>query len=169
MESLGKFGIEPIMLAAQVVNFLIIAFVLQRFLIRPILTGLKKRREAIQTGLENARKAREALANAESERERLLADARTEAAEVLDRARVEAERILKRAAQAARVEADRLLAESRATLEAEREQTERELRGLSLDLSGKILELVVRDLFTEDEKSRVVARGLQRIAEVGAS
>jgi F-type H+-transporting ATPase subunit b len=169
MEAIGRLGIEPVLLIAQVVNFAIIAFVVQRFLLRPVLAGLKARREKIAAGLEDAERGRQALENAEGERQRVLAAAHEEASAILDNARDGAERIRVEAVSGARVEADRLLADARSVLAAERDLAEREVRDLSVDLSGKILETVVRDLFSEEEKRLVVARGLERIARLGAS
>jgi F0F1-type ATP synthase membrane subunit b/b' len=54
METLGQFGLKPILFVAQVVNFLIIAWVLNRFLIRPLMANMKARREKIAQGLEDA-------------------------------------------------------------------------------------------------------------------
>lgn len=168
-EILGRFGIEAIPLVAQIVNFAVIAFILQRFLIRPLMANLEKRREKIAAGLRDAGQAEAALKDAENQRQRILAQTRVDATAILDAARSEGERVREQMLERARADADRLLSEGRAVLATEREQAEREVRTLSLDLSGKILEKVVGDLFNEDEKRRVVARGLERIAKVGAS
>ena len=45
---------------------------------------------------------------------------------------------------------------------------ERAIRGLSLELSGRILESAMEGLFSDDEKARIVARGMQRIAQAGS-
>ena len=50
----------------------------------------------------------------------------------------------------------------------ERQDMERAVQGLSLRLSGRILEKVVQGLFSEDERARIVARGLERIGRVNA-
>ena len=45
MESLGKLGLDPLHLVAQVVNFLIIAWIIYRFLLKPLLATMNTRRE----------------------------------------------------------------------------------------------------------------------------
>ena len=48
------FGIQPLLLAAQIVNFLILAYILKRFLYKPVLEVLKKREKKIKDGLQAA-------------------------------------------------------------------------------------------------------------------
>jgi len=43
MDILNQFGIKPVLLAAQVVNFLALLFILKKFLYQPILKVLKTR------------------------------------------------------------------------------------------------------------------------------
>src|SRR5512147_936577 len=93
MESLGKFGLDPLHLAAQVVNFLVIAWVIYRFLLKPMLAVMKDRREKIAQGLADADKAKAALADAAKERDKILQDASAEAYRLLQTAREEGERL----------------------------------------------------------------------------
>jgi hypothetical protein len=62
-----------------------------------------------------------------------------------------------------------MLREARGQLALERQEMERQVQGLSLELSGKILESVVAGLFSEEEKARIVAEGMKRIRAVGVS
>ncbi len=54
MEILNQFGINPILLAAQAVNFLILLFILKKFLYKPILRVLEERKKKIEESLKNA-------------------------------------------------------------------------------------------------------------------
>jgi len=167
MGALGQFGLDPILFVAQVANFLVIALVLHRFLIRPLLATMQARREKIEQGLRDAEKARGALADASKERERILQEASAEAFRFLQSARDEAERLRAAALGRAGKDAERLIAEARALLELERRDMEKSVQGLSLRLSGRILETVVEGLFTEEEKTKIVAQGLERIQRAG--
>jgi len=62
MDALGRFNIHWEMLAAQLVNFLVVAFVIWRFLLRPVMATMKSRREKIAQGLADADAARSSLA-----------------------------------------------------------------------------------------------------------
>jgi F-type H+-transporting ATPase subunit b len=149
MGALGRFGLDPILFAAQLVNFLVIAWVINRFLLRPLMANLKARREKLAKGLEDAEKARMALEDAAKEKEKVLQGASAEAFRMLENARDEAERL--RAAA------------------LERQEMEKAVQGLSLQLSGRILESAVEGLFDDEEKARIVARGLERIGRAGRS
>ena len=166
METLGQFRLDPILFAAQVVNFLIIAWILNRFLIRPLMVTMKGRREKIAQGLEDAEKARGSLEDAAKEREKVLQEASAEAFRLLQNARDEAERLRAAALERADADAKRLIEEARGIMALERLDMEKAVQGLSLQLSGKILENVVEGLFSDEEKRRIVARGLERIGRM---
>ena len=166
MDTLGRFHLDPVLVAAQIVNFLIIAWVINRFLLRPLMANLKLRREKIAQGLEDAEKARRALEDAAKERDKVLQDASAEAFRLLQNARDEAERLRAAALERAGTDAERLVVEARAVLDLERQDMEKAVQSLSLELSGKILENVVEGLFSDEEKRRIVARGIERIGRM---
>jgi F-type H+-transporting ATPase subunit b len=169
METLGKFGLDPVLLIAQLFNFLVIAWVINRFLLRPLMANMKKRKDKIAQGLADAEAARKALAEASAEREKVLQEASAEASRILQNARDEGERVRQASLERAGKDAQRLVAEARASLALERQGMEKGLQGLSLELSGKILESAMEGLFTDEEKARIVARGLERIGAAGRS
>ena len=168
-DTLGAFGINPWLLAGQIINFLVIGWVLYRFLLKPLQANMKARSEKIARGLQDAEKARLALEDAGKERERVLADAYAQATRILERARDEAERLRAGVLERAGADAERMIAEARDLMDLERQEMERDVQGLSIQLSGKILESVVTGLFSEDEKARIVAEGMRRIRGVTVS
>ena len=168
MESLGKLGLDWIHLVAQIVNFGIIAWVIWRFLLKRMIATMNERREKIAQGLADAERARESLAQAERERERILQEASAESYRILQVAREEAERLRAAALERAGKDAERLIEEARGVISLERTDMEKTVQGLSLRLSGRILEKVVGDLFGAEERSRIVARGLERIQAASA-
>lgn len=168
MESLGKLGLDPIHLAAQVVNFLIIGWIIYRFLLKRLLSTMNERREKIAQGLADSDKARQALVEAAHERDKILQEASAESFRILQNARDESERLRAAALERAGHDAERMIEEARGVMALERRDMEKAVQGLSLRLSGRILEKVVADLFGEEERSRIVARGLERIGSSGA-
>ena len=48
MEILNNFGFQPTLFIAQIVNFLILAYVFKRFLYKPILKTLKDRQKTMK-------------------------------------------------------------------------------------------------------------------------
>jgi len=166
---IGRFGLDPVHFAAQVVNFLIIVWVINHFLLRPLMANMKARREKIAQGLADADKARAALADAARERDRILQEASTEAFRLLQNARDEAERLRAAAQERAGHDAERMIEEARGIMALEQQDMEKAVQALSLRLSGRILEKVVQGLFNEDERAGIVARGIERIGKADAS
>jgi F-type H+-transporting ATPase subunit b len=169
MGALGRFGLDPVLFAAQLVNFLVIAWVINRFLLRPLMANLKARREKLAKGLDDAEKARGALEDAAKEKEKVLQGASAEAFRMLENARDEAERLRAAGLERASKDAERLIEEARGLMALERQEMEKAVQGLSLQLSGRILERAVEGLFSDEEKARIVARGLERIGKAGRS
>jgi len=169
MDTLAQFHIQWIQLAAQLFNFLVIAWIINRFLLRPLMANMKTRREKIAQGLADAEKARVALEDAARGREKVLQQASAEAYTLLQNARAEAERL--RTAELARAakDAERLIADARGVMALERAEMEKAVQVLSLQLSGRILETAVEGLFSDEEKARILSRGLERIGSIGRS
>jgi len=94
MEVLSKFGINPVLLVAQIVNFLIILFIVKKYALKPILKMLKDRETTIKNGLQQAEDAKKLLEDtAEKERD-VLKKAHTQARELLDEAKKDGEELL---------------------------------------------------------------------------
>lgn len=143
----GRFGLDPWLLLAQVVNFLIVLYVLNRFVFRPLLQTMRERNRSIERGLADAEAAAAARAAAAAEKDRVLAAARAEAGETVRGAEAEASRVresvLRRAEEEAAAMHDR----------AEREAGELKA-GAVAAAAGEVGGLVV------DVAERVLARSL---------
>ncbi|MCF7989609.1 MAG: hypothetical protein K9M02_04115 [Thiohalocapsa sp.] len=112
--------IDWLTVAAQIVNFLILVYLLKRFLYKPVTNAMARREERIADRLEESRE-REAAAERERERlhermERL--EERRDA--ILEQAREEAEKERRQLMDAARDEADAARARWREEIEHER-------------------------------------------------
>ncbi len=140
----GSFGVDGPHLLVQVVNFLILAFVVYRFAVKPALGQLEERiRQAEQ--LQKDRGAAEAqLAAAQKTAEAKLVAASDEAAKIL----AEARHAAKAAVEAARTEAQaaetEVIAKAKAAIEADRVKMLAEVRGevsrLVVETAAKVLE-----------------------------
>lgn len=137
MEILAKFGVEGKILLAQVVNFLVLLYVLRRFAYKPLLQFMEERSRKIADGLRQADEAVKTLQAAETERERVLKEAREEASKTIRKAeavaKAERETFLKRAE-------DEVI---RMTEKSEREIAEAKERMLE-DARAEVAELVLK-------------------------
>src|SRR6476619_1002487 len=83
---LTEFGIQPLLLAAQVVNFLVLLFILNKLLYKPILQMLQTRKDRIAESLKNAEEIENTLAKTEEDREKRLKEATDEAKDIINEA-----------------------------------------------------------------------------------
>ena len=72
------FGVDFVKLAFQVINFLLVLYLLNRFLFQRVLSLIDERQAKISKGLEDAEIAARDRELARAEREAALAEARTE-------------------------------------------------------------------------------------------
>ena len=89
MEILNQFGINPLLLAAQVVNFALLLFILKRFLYKPILKVLETRKQKIEASLKNAEEIEKRLLETEEESNKMLAKTSLEIQKMMDEAKKE--------------------------------------------------------------------------------
>ena len=89
MEALG---IQPKLLLAQIVNFIIVLLLLRKFLYNPILSMLDQRSRKIATGLKEAEEAKKCLKTADSKSAELIAAAEKEANKIIEEAKEEAKK-----------------------------------------------------------------------------
>src|SRR5919202_356532 len=86
-------GLNPVSIVIHAVNFLILLFILQRFLFKPVMNMLDGRAQAIRESLEAADRARQESAQADQERLEALREARRQAEEIVTRGTQEADRL----------------------------------------------------------------------------
>ena len=137
----------------QVINLLILLFVLQRFLFKPITQFLAKRADGIKQSLDEARLAREAAGRAQEEYRAQVAATQREAAAMREQVQREVEDERQRLLKASRDEAQRLVSEARAAIEQETRRARAQLREEAVNLSVAVAErLLERSLTGEDQK-----------------
>src|SRR5690349_16624195 len=80
---LSEFGVNPILLAAQIVNFLVVLFILKKLLYKPILKVLEERKKRIEESLTNAEKIQKELEETEIKRQQILDQAIEESKKII--------------------------------------------------------------------------------------
>ncbi len=168
MEALG---INLYVLIAQVVNVVILFFVLRSLLFDRFLEMMEDRRQRIQEGLEEADRAQEKAWEAERiyqermekierEREAIISEAKEEAeqlqAEMISQAREEAEE-----------EARRIVAERQAAFEAERREIMADMQSQVASLVMAATRKVVDEGIDEEVQHRLIDRFLSETDALG--
>lgn len=163
MEILGTFGINPILLVAQIVNFLIVFYIVKRFALQPIMTLLRNREKTIKDGLQQAEEARLMLEQAEEKERDILQKAQKEAKEMLAEAKKQRSDLLADAQEDTRKQTERMLEEARAQITFETAQAEKRLSAHISELAIAMIQKSSEELFTEKEQADVMERALRNL------
>lgn len=162
------FDINWVSLGFQVINFLLLLYLLNRLLFKPLLSRMDERAEKIREGLENAEAAARDRELARAEREAAVTEARKEAADMLARANKIAEDTRNEILSDARTEAERVTAKARDEITAEKERAMAELRGQVADLALAAAGKLVRSEMDAPTQRRLVEEFLAEVpAETG--
>lgn len=121
--------VQPYWVLVAIVQFLLLFFLLQKFLWGPIQKTLQSRADRIREGLENAEAAKLERTQMQAEVERVLMDARREAAALSDRAAKAAEAAAADIRVQAKAEGDRIRERAKADAAQLHQQTLSQLRG----------------------------------------
>ena len=138
------FGVDVWKLGFQIINFLLLLYLLNRFLFPRVLRLIDERRMRISQGLEDAEAAARDRELARAEREAALDEARTEAAAMVVRATKAADQAREEILAGARAAAEQVTARATDEITAEKERALAELRAevanLALDAAGKLVQ-----------------------------
>lgn len=147
MEILENFGVQGNLLLAQIVNFLIIFFVLRKFFYKPIASALEERKKTIAESLENAEKVQKSLEDTEIKTTALLKDARQESQTILAEAKKEAREIAETAKLETKKQINELMEKAHAQIELERSIMKKDVEKQAATLAIAIVQKVLaRDL-----------------------
>jgi F-type H+-transporting ATPase subunit b len=135
MEILAKIGFDWQVALANLVNFLIIFYLLKRFLFGPITKILAERKKAIAEGLQNAVLASDALDEAKKEGDRIVAEARAHANSIISAGEKEGVSVRARRVQEAENEAAAILTEAQDRIANERSRLESEIKEKAVAVS----------------------------------
>ncbi len=148
-----KFGVTWPTLIAQIVNFLLVTFVLYKFAIKPILLTYDERQKKIADGLQYAEEMRAQLLDAEKERVEKIKEAVSEAQKILGEARDQSKVMLEQKIQEASAQAESLIRKAGEATELERQkmlaEVKAEVARLVVKTTARVLD---KELSSEDKE-----------------
>lgn len=156
MEILDQFGIQPLLLAAQAVNFIVLLLLLKKFLYKPILEVLDERKRRVEKSLNDALEIEKNLLKTEEGREAALDKASEESKKIVDEATKSAQEIINEARLKAQQDIDLLLTQARSSIESEREKMQNELRGEFANIVSAALTKVTGKALTPTDQKKLV-------------
>lgn len=165
MELIKNFGIDPFLLGAQIVNFLIIFFILKKFAFKPILGILKSREKTIKDGLKDAEEGHKLLEEAIEKEKSILKNAQLNAEQILSDAKNQASEIIKKAEDKAKVQAEEILKDADAKIDQEYKETEKKLAMKISQIAVEFLEKSLKNVFGNDKQQELMKIALRKMRE----
>tara|TARA_B100001093_G_scaffold310969_1_gene296782 strand:+ start:344 stop:838 length:495 start_codon:yes stop_codon:yes gene_type:complete len=144
--------------------FIILLVLLKRMAWTPILNNVDARNKSIEEALVAAKNAHDEMSNLKADNDRILKEARAERDEMLKEARELKANIISEAKNAAKGEADKMIASAKVVIENEKAGAISELKNtvgsLSVDIAEKVLRAELKDV---DKQNAFIADMLKDI------
>ena len=141
---MAAFGLDPVKIGWHLLNFLILLFVLARFIFPRVLTMLDERAARIRESMARAEETQRAQVELEEQRRRVLDEARREAAAIHERARQTGDTYAEQLKREAEEAANAIRARAEADATAIRAEAMADVRRQVADLAIMAAERVVR-------------------------
>jgi F-type H+-transporting ATPase subunit b len=125
---LGQLGFDWKVALANLVNFLIIFYLLRNVVFRKIAVAIKERQEKIQKGIDDAKVAESAKFVAEVEKQAILKEAHLKSRQIVEKAELDKENTLKEARLLAEKQAEEIKAGGRKESARYIEEAEKKLK-----------------------------------------
>lgn len=151
---------------AQIVNFLVLVYLLKRFLYAPIVNAMDRREKRVTDRLREAQERQEAAEERESEFQRKEDELEEQRQELLAEAREEAEHRRKELLDEVRGEIEEVRRRWRKEIDREKESFVRELRGQAASWITVASRRAFRELVDVDLEERVVVAFQERLRKL---
>jgi len=144
--------------------FVALLFLLKKVAWKPILGAVKEREDSINEALKSAENARKEMQNLNADNARILKEARAERDVLLKEAREMKDGIIAEAKNEAQAQANKVVAQAQATIQAEKQAAIVDLKNQVAELSISIAEKVVRgELADKSKQEKLVKEMLKEV------
>lgn len=157
------FGVHWSLLIAQVINFILVIFVLKKFAFSPIQALLIQRRERIIAGEEKLKRIEKQLAESEATTAAAIAKANEESQRLIAEAKQGAAAFSEQKSQEAIAQAQQILTNAEAAANADRERISAELKREFGRLVSATTSQVTGKVLTPDDQARINEEALSKV------
>lgn len=157
----SALGIDVGLLIVQIVAFLVLVWLLGKFVYPLLMKQVDERQKNIEEAAEAAKKAQRAAADSEAETAELLATARKEATEIVATAKLEATAMVNASEEKARSIAEKISADAHAQIAKDIDKARRELHDETLELVALATEKIVRKKVDTTTDATLISEALK--------
>jgi F-type H+-transporting ATPase subunit b len=159
-----KLGFDLPKFLAQIIIFLVVLGVLQKFAFGPVTQLLEARRKRIAEGEANLKKIQDELANANAQAAEIRAKADSDAGRIVKEAADAANAVRESKTQEAVAEAANIVSKAREAAAMERSKTMADLKNEFSRLVVSATSKVTGKVLTGDDQSRINKEALEQIS-----
>lgn len=164
LENIQKtFGLNTPFFIAQVVNFILVIFVLKKFAFGPVQAILEQRRNRIAEGEAKLAKIEQQLADSEIATAAAIAKANEDSARLINEAKTSAAALSEQKAQEAIASAQQILAKAEAAAQTERAAIKAELKQEFGRLVAATTAQVTGKVLNSDDQARINQEALASV------
>ena len=160
-----QFGVDWPHFIAQVVSFGIVAFLLQKFAYKPVVTMLEERRKRIEESLANAEKIKAELQRTEAQRQEVLTQANAQANKLIEEARTAAGRVREQETQKAIAAAEQIVTKAREAAAADHARMLAELKREVGRLVVQTTATVTGKILTPEDQKRLAEETAKQLTK----
>jgi F-type H+-transporting ATPase subunit b len=147
---------DPGLFIWTILTFLVLLFLLQRFAWKPLLQALESRQETIRKSLDDAERAKADLQQVQEESNRIVAKARVDADEIIAASRADATKLQEELRAKARDEADGIIKNAERQIQQQTDRSLAQIREEAVELSiGIASKLIQRNIVKEDNDALI--------------
>lgn len=160
-EGFAALGFDPKAFLIQLITFLIVFYILKRYVFGRIVDMLEKRRKTIEEGVKLSAEAKAQAEELQREIAQEHKKARVEADKLLASTRDQADNIIKSAEQTASEKADRILVDAKKKISEETERARRALERETVELVIQATEAVSKEKLNASKDAALIKEALR--------
>jgi len=157
----SALGIDWQMLIFQIIGFVVLVWLMGKFVYPVLLKTIDARQAHIEAGSKAAEEAEKSAAEAKKKIDTLLKEARTEATEIVATAKDEATAMVETAEAKSKARAEQIVAQARDDLEKEVVAAKKALHNETLSLVAQATEKVVGKTVTPAVDTKIIAEAVK--------
>ena len=152
-------------LIAQILNFIVLLWVLAKFAYKPLIKAMDDRRNRIINDLDTAEQTRLDAEALKAQYVEQLSNARQEATDIVDKANKVAQNLHDEFMEQARAEKDAMMATAKERIEQDKQQALVDIRTQVIALSTQIASKVANQKLNSAEDQKLVADATDQVLE----
>lgn len=158
---LSALGIDGTLLLLQSLAFLVLVFILGKFVYPHLIKAIEARRDTLEEGARSAKKAAEELERVEQKVAEILRTARSEANEIVARGQKEATNVIETAEEKAIKRAEHIVVEAKAQMTNELNVAREALKKDTAELVALATEKIIREKLDANKDARLIETTLK--------